>query len=158
MGTTPKNRTITLKVKAKDLFGLRGYPPTEGQIDDNTYLIDDEGLESRYGAANKDYLTLVYMDKDITWSIALNDPKGEDLGYGVRLDYVRHTPNPGNPNFFDKEILNVDIDTGKITGRISRDPDLENKDDSYTINFIVENIRTSKEFVLDPKLQIRKKN
>ena len=57
----PKNRTITLIVKAKDLFGLH-YPPSETQIDDCVSLLDDEGYESRFGASSKNYTTDVYTE------------------------------------------------------------------------------------------------
>ena len=150
----PRDRSITLTVKAKELYKKKNYPPSEDQIDANTSLLEDGGLESRFGDANKNFETNVFMNKKIIWSIALSDPDGDDKDYRVHLDYVKHTPEAGNPNFFDSENIIADPVTGKITGTISKNPNLPNKDDSYTINFIITGPQMSKEYILDPKLKI----
>lgn len=154
MGTnkTPKNRKVTVTVKAKALFDLP-YPPSETQIDDNTALTDDDGFSSTYGDKNKDYETIVFMNYDMVWDIALSDKNGVDRGYSVALKSVSHNPVTGNPQFFTSNPINVGRDK-KVRGTISLDPNLPNKDDSYTINFTISDGSTTLDFPLDPKLKI----
>lgn len=154
MGTdkTPKDRKVTVTVKAKALFDLP-YPPSETQIDDNTSLSDDEGYTSDYGAKNKDYETIVFMNKEMIWKIEASDKNGVDRGYSVALKNVSHDPVAGNPQFFTSNPLLVGSDK-KVRGTISLNPNLPNKDDSYTINFTITNGSTTIDIPLDPKLKI----
>lgn len=154
MGTnkTPKNRQVTITVKAKTLFNLP-YPPTKEQIDDNTALTDDEGYSSTFGNENKDFETLVFMNFDMIWDIKLDDKNGTDRGYSVALKSVSHDPKAGNPQFFTSNPLTVGRDK-KVRGTIAINPHLENPDDSYTINFSISNGPTTLDFPLDPKLRI----
>ncbi len=123
--STPKNRRVTLTVKAKDLFTESNYPPTEGQMDDCTALSDDEGYASDYGNANKDYETLVYMNYQMGWDIDASDKNGVDRGYTVALASVSHNPVAGNPQFFTSNPLNVGTNK-KVTGTIANNPNLAN--------------------------------
>jgi hypothetical protein len=149
---TAKSREITLTVKTSNLFNLP-YPPTKAQIEANTYLIDDEGLESRFGESNKDFETLVYMGKDIVWNIRSFEPFGVDNGYLAALESVSHNPDRGNPNFFEHDPLLVG-QNGSVCGVIATNPNWPNKDDSYTINFLILHEGKAPKFPLDPKLRI----
>lgn len=151
----PKNRTIRLIVQAKKLYNNH---ETETDVDNYTALVEDGGLKSDFGHANKDFETMVFMNKNICWSIEVADPRGEDLHYYASLAKVVHNPDAGNPNFFTAEELYLNPDTMQICGTIARNPNLPNKDDSYTILFYVGhssgNSTTTKLVVLDPKLKI----
>lgn len=147
-----KNRAITITVKTKELYDVLNEPG-EQAIDNVTYLVDDEGLESRFGEGNKEYETIVFMGKNITWNIRSFEPLGEDRGYEASLVSVSHNPTDGNPNFFDSDTLTPGKD-GKIQGTISRNPNLKNKDDSYTINFKIIHNGKPKPYPLDPKLKL----
>jgi hypothetical protein len=154
----PRDRSITLTVKAKELFNETNYPPREDQMDANTSLLEDGGLESRYGDANKDFETIVFLNKQICWSIAESDPNGVDRGYTVALVEVFHNPTAGNPNFFNRDPLPVNRGTGQVCGNIATNPNLPIKDDSYTIQFTIADSRTTKTYNLDPKLKINQIN
>lgn len=154
----PHDRSITVVVKAKDLFN---YPTdiTKQVVDDYTSLVEDGGLESRFGDSNKDFETIVFMNKNICWSIETADPNGEDRGYSVELVKVFHNPTPGNPNFFTSDPLNVNQRTGKVCGTISRSPILPDMDDNYTIEFVIGHSTGPNQggmvrIDLDPKLKI----
>ena len=149
---TPKNRKVTVTVKAKNLFDLP-YPPSETKIDEFTALTDDEGYSSEYGDKNKDYETLVFMNYEMIWDIELDDKNGTDRGYSVALKSVSHNPTAGNPQFFTSNPLNVGRDK-KVRGTIALNPNLQNPDDSYTINFTISDGTNTLDFPLDPKLRI----
>jgi len=151
----PRDRDITVTVKAKELYNETNYPPTETQMDNNTSLIEDGGLGSGYGNANKDFETIVFMNKRICWSIEASDPNGVDRGYTVSLIEVFHNPTPvTNPNFFNSNPLRVNPGTGNVCGTISRSPILPDMDDNYTIQFSIAHGTTTKTYNLDPKLRI----
>jgi hypothetical protein len=155
----PKDRTIKLIVQANKLDNSN---MTAEEIDKYTSLVEDGGLSSPFGAPNKDFETIVYMSKKVCWSIELSDPNGDDKYYNVALSKVIHKPDAGNPNFFTKDPLTVDPKTGEVWGKIAKNPNLDNKDDSYTIEFTIgfsktENggIQTGMVLIeLDPKLRI----
>lgn len=155
----PKDRAIRLIVKANKLFNSN---QTDSEIDECTSLMDDTGFGNAFGEPNKDFETIVFMNKKICWSIETADPNGEDRNYSVALTAVVHKPNPGNPQFFTKDPLTVNPGTGKVCGTIAKDPDLPEKDDSYTIEFNIEynspNGSTIMAIDLDPKLQIKKRD
>lgn len=151
----PRDRTITVTVRAKELYNESNYPPSETQMDANTYLLEDGGKRSGFGDPNKNFETIVFMNKRICWSIDVLDPNGEDRGYSVLLIEVFHNPTAGNPNFFNRNPLPVNRGTGQVCGTIATNPNLPNKDDSYTIKFsIAYGSTTPKEYNLDPKLRI----
>ena len=150
----PRDRSITVTVKAKDLYNETNYPPTETQMDANTSLLEDGGLGSGYGDPNKNFETIVFMNKRICWSIAVSDPNGVDRGYTVALVEVFHNPTEGNPNFFNSNPLQVNSGTGNVCGTIARSPILPDMDDSYTIQFTVHDGTTTKTYNLDPKLKM----
>ncbi|RKE95373.1 hypothetical protein [Ichthyenterobacterium magnum] len=153
-----ENKAITIIVKANALFNAKYKPINlENVIDEYVSLVDADGLTSPFGANNKDYLTYVYMKYGITWSIVLNTEKGEDKGYNVHLVDVVHDPKSGNPNFFTKEVLKAN-DKNEIYGEITVNPDLKDKEDSYTIHFYIsKGDEKSAILPIDPKLQIRGK-
>ena len=132
--TQPKDRTIRLIVQANKLYNS---DVTDQDIDDYTSLVEDDGLGNGFGDPNKDFETIVFMNKNVCWSIEMNDPNGDDQHYSVSLSKVIHKPNAGNPNFFTSESLDVNDKTGKVCGTISRNPILPDMDDSYTIEFYV---------------------
>ena len=150
----PRDRSIAVTVKAKDLYNEINYPPTETQMDSNTYLLEDGGSRSGFGSPNKNFETIVFMNKRICWSIEILDPNGADRGYTVALIEVFHNPTEGNPNFFNTDPLPVNRGTGKVCGTIARSPLLPDMDDSYTIQFTVHDGTTTKTYNLDPKLKI----
>ncbi len=161
----PSDRSITLIVKASELFNMPNTP-TKKQMDDCSSLLEDGGLESRFGDSNKDFETIVFMNRQICWSIEAADPNGVDKGYSVGLVKVFHNPTTGNPNFFDNDPLLVNEKTGKVCGTIAKNSTLPEKDDSYTIQFSVGFSRTTPNggmqsgitlFNLDPKLRISSK-
>lgn len=157
----PKDRTIKLIVQANKLYhsGV-----SEENLDDYTSLVEDGGLSSTYGQPNKDFETIVYMTKNICWSIEMADPNGDDKDYNVSLISVIHKPKTGNPNFFTNDPLLVNSKTGKVCGIIAIDPNLPEKDDSYTIEFGIGYTDPSGsgggmlKVDLDPKLRIRTRN
>lgn len=155
----PKNRTIRLIVQANKLFNSDITPE---EIDQYTSLVDDENLSSTFGQRNEDFETMVFMNYNICWSIEVNDPNGTDKNYRVALNSVIHKPYPGNPQFFTEDPLKVDPATGKVCGTIAIDPNLPEKDDSYTIEFDIEYVdnvgSTIVSVDLDPKLKIRSGN
>jgi hypothetical protein len=157
----PKDRTIRVIVQANKLFNT---DLTEDDVDKYTSLEEDGGLTSAFGNPNRDFETIVYMSKRICWSIELNDPSGEDTNYSVSLSSVDHNPDDGNPNFFTQDSLTVNPGTGQVCGTIARNPNLPNKDDSYTIEFNIvystqdPPLSTIKAVFLDPKLKISTRN
>ena len=155
-----KDRTIKLTVQANKLYNSN---ITEQDIDNYTSLEEDGGLGNGFGDPNKDFETIVFMNKKVCWSIEMADPNGDDQHYSVSLNKVIHKPNTGNPNFFTSEELEVNERTGKVCGTIARNPNLPNKDDSYTIEFYVGYRNTTSQggtqsgmvkVDLDPKLKI----
>ena len=149
----PMNRTINVYVKAKKLFEI-GKSATETQVDTNTALTVNQGNDGQSDwTEHKDYEVTVYMNKSVTWDIKRYSPSGDDKEYEVKLVSVNHIPEQGNPNFFNEEILNVGSD-GNITATITNDPQLANKDDSYTIKFTITYDRKEIPFIIDPKLAI----
>jgi len=151
----PRDRDITVIVKAKDLYNETDYPPTEAQMDNNTSLLEDGGLGNDFGNPNKNFETIVFMNKRVCWTITLNDPLGVDKGYTIALVEVFHNPTEGNPNFFNTDPLTVNRGTGKVCGTIARSPLLPDMDDSYTIQFTVHDGTTTKTYNLDPKLRVK---
>ncbi len=149
----PKDGTINITVKAHQLYPLS---PTETNVDEYSYLLDDDGFESRYGVSNKNYETGVYLNKKITWNIEAADKNGADREYDVELVSVTHNSKTGNPNFFDNETL---VPTGnnkkKITGTVVNAPLLPDIDDNYTIHFTISHNSRVNPFPLDPKLKIK---
>ena len=154
------NRSIRLIVQANNLFNSN---ITEKDIDNYTSLVEDGGLGNGFGDPNKDFETIVYMNKNVCWSIEMANINGEDKDYSVSLSKIVHKPNAGNPNFFTTEELPVDSRTGQVCGTIAKNPNLENKDDSYNIEFSVGFSRTTPNggsqsgivlVTLDPKLKI----
>lgn len=146
----PKNRTINVFVRASQLFPL---DPTEVNVDNNTELKDDKGSTCKYGDKKDNYKTEVFMYKKITWSIQSADPDGIDKGYTVALVSVSHKPIKGNPKFFNRNPLLVK-NNGTVWGKISKNPRLPNKYESYDINFTITHNAIKNPFPLDPKLQI----
>lgn len=163
MPTTPKDRTITLIVQANKLFNSE---VKDKDIDKYTSLVEDGGLASGFGDPNKDFETIVFMNKNICWSIEMANIDGEDKNYNVSLSKIIHEPDAGNPNFFTKDELPVNSKTGKICGTITKNPNLPKKDDSYTIEFSIGYSKTENGGVqtgivlieLDPKLRINSKS
>ena len=160
MSDKAKDRTIRLIVQANKLFNSN---VTEQDIDNYTSLEEDGGLGNGFGDPNKDFETIVFMNKKVCWSIEMADPNGDDQHYSVALSKIVHKPNAGNPNFFTSEELKVDSGTGKVCGTIARNPNLPNKDDSYNIEFSVGYYNTTQQggtqsgivlVNLDPKLRI----
>lgn len=155
--SNPRDRTIRVIVQANKLFNSDLY---ESDVDNFTSLVEDGGLGNGFGDTNRDFETIVFMNKNICWSIEINDPSGEDKNYSVNLSSVFHNSEQGNPNFFSKEKLDVHPGTGLVCGVISKNPDLTNKDDNYTIEFDItystQNppLSTIKSVLLDPKLKI----
>ena len=154
----PRDRSIALIVKAKELFNLT-VPVTKPLMDELTSIVEDGGFSSGFGNPNKDFETTVFMNKKVCWSIEADDPNGEDKGYIISLDKVFHNPTPSNPNFFNEDPLNVNRKTGKVCGTIARSPLLPDMDDNYTIQFEIRHDISShqsaiKLFNLDPKLKI----
>jgi hypothetical protein len=150
--TDPEDRTLTVVVKAKKLYGEAA---NEDNVDKYTALRPDRGLASEFGVKNKTYETVIAMQHKMTWEIALATPNGEDRGYDVRLTSVTHNPTAGNPNFFDSESLTPGGNPKIIEGTISKNPNLPEKDDSYTINFEISNGTTWIPYPLDPRLRIK---
>ena len=155
----PKDRTIKVIVQAYKLFNS---DMSEEDVDKYTALVEDGGFGNGFGEPNRDFETIVYMNKRICWSIELSNSGGDNTNYSVALDNVFHNPDDGNPNFFTKDPLPVIPGTGQVCGTIARNPNLENKDDSYTISFNIEyNSKNGSTIVaidLDPKLKIRTGN
>ena len=153
----PRNRSIRVIVQAKKLFNTDMF---ESDVNNFTSLVEDDGLGNGFGDSNRDFETIVFMNKQICWSIELSDSSGEDKNYSVCLSSVFHNAEDGNPNFFTKEKLDVNPGTGLVCGLISRNPNLSNKDDNYTIEFDItystQNppLSTIKSVLLDPKLKI----
>ena len=131
----PKNRNLTIIVKADQLFNSRYNNPTEREkvVDDCTSLLDDEGLESAYGDNNRNFTTIIYMDYNMIWNIALDDPSGNDKDYRVHL--VDITQDSAE-SFFTQKVLEPERD-GKIYGKVVDNPSLDHKEEEYTIHFYV---------------------
>ena len=142
---TAKDQTIVVSVQAEQLYGLA---PTEANIDKHTALVDGDGFGSEFGDRNKDFETEVFMNKKITWSIQSDN----DL-FTCALVSVTHNPTDGNPQFFNRNPIPVRKD-GTVQGVIARNPNLTNKDDSYTINFTITFSGVTLPYPLDPKLRI----
>lgn len=142
---TPKDRTIVITVEAGQLWAK---PPTETNIDNYTALTDDEGFSSEFGEKTKDFLTEVFMAKKITWEIRSTNPS-----FTVALLSVTHNPTAGNPQFFNRNPIPVK-NNGKVEGVIARNPNMPNKDDSYTIHFTITFGGVTLPYPIDPKLQI----
>ncbi len=148
----PEDRTLTVIVKAKDLYGL---PATELNVDDNTALKDDRGLENSFRAPNKTFETVIARKHKMRWDIEVETPNGEDRGYDVRFSSVTHNPTAGNPNFFDKESLLPGKNTKVVEGHIQDIPQTVVNDDNYTIHFEITNGTTWLSYPLDPKLRLK---
>lgn len=152
----PKNREITITVEAKNLYG---EPQVDSFVDKYTALSDDEGFSNRFGDSNVFYETGVFPGYNVTWKIEMANPNGEDKSYNVQLISVKHNPTKGNPNFFESEELFPGENLKQITGTISRAAANKTKPDTYTINFGICKDNTNwKNYPLDPKLQIRKRD
>lgn len=150
--TKPRDRDIMVTINSNTLYNLP-YPPTEAQIDANTYLVDDEGLESRFGESNKNFETLVFSGKEMIWAARSFEPLGVDRDYSVSLQSVSQNQEPGNSNFFvEATPLPVSRD-GKIHGTIATF-DRPIPDDSYTINFLITYRGETRTYPLDPKLRL----
>lgn len=156
----PTNRTIRLIVQANKLMNSS---VTDEDIDNYTSLVVDNGTQNGFGAPNQDFETIVFMNKNICWSIEMANINNEDEHYSVSLSKVIHKPDAGNPNFFTTDPLLVNEATGQVCGTIALNPNLPNKDDSYTIEFAIGySNRTPQGGVttgmilikLDPKLRI----
>lgn len=154
MNETPHTRDIVLKVKASKLIML---PPIPIYVNPNTALIDDEGFASDYGDNNRNYKTDVYLGYKVIWSIEVDDPKGADKGFDVKLYSISQDSLPYNANFFGvPEILS--LDKGKtVVGTIKNVPPLLDMEDFYTIYFgISDNKGKSWQyFPLDPRLRMK---
>ncbi len=120
----PKDRTIKVIVQAYKLFNS---DMSEEDVDKYTALVEDGGFGNGFGEPNRDFETIVYMNKRICWSIELSNSGGDNTNYSVALDNVFHNPDDGNPNFFTKDPLPVIPGTGQVCGTIARNPNLENK-------------------------------
>lgn len=152
MGTkNPRNRRLTVKVKARDLYPL---PPTEPNVDANSSLIGDDGFESRFGDQSKSFETGVYMGYEMIWDIEAVDKNGVDKGYDVNLYSIYHNPVPGNPNFFSTPELFPKNNKKTIRGTIVNSPLLPDIDDNYTIYFSITYNGVPHYFPIDPKLKI----
>jgi hypothetical protein len=158
--SNPKDRTIKLIVQAQELFNSED---SNNDMDKYTSLVDDTGFGNAFGEPNKDFETIVYMNKRICWTIEMDSTEGENQYYSVALSKVIHKPDAGNPNFFTSDPLNVNRGTGKVCGTIARNPNLPNKDDSYSIEFSIGFSKTTPNggmqtgmllLTLDPKLKI----
>ncbi|WP_353780000.1 hypothetical protein [Winogradskyella sp. 3972H.M.0a.05] len=152
----PKNRNLTIIVKANQLFNSHYQNPTERDkvIDNCTSLLDDEGLESAYGDNNRNFTTIIYMDYNMIWEIALADPSGKDKDYKVHL--VDITQDSAE-SFFTQKVLRPERD-GNIYGKVVDKINLDGKEEDYTIHFYVSKGRESSPVLpIDPKLQIRKR-
>ena len=149
---TPKDADITITVKAKDLFPM---PLSEQNVDNNTYLLDDEGFESRYGVSNKNYQTGVYLNKKITWNIKVADKNGDDKDYDVELVEIIHNPGDNNPDFFNGIIPKPGNNKKKISATIINEPSTSDLMDNYTIYFKIIHGENWNTFPLDPKLKMK---
>lgn len=160
----PKDRTIRLIVEAEQLYNSNGG---DENLDKYTSLVDDEGFGNAFGDPNANFETIVFMNKNVCWSIDKASNDGENQYYSVALSKVIHKPNAGNPQFFTKDPLEVNRGTGKVCGTISLNPNLPEKDDSYSIEFSVGFSKRTEQggivsgmviYTLDPKLKIRSGN
>ena len=142
--TKPKNRTITIKVKAKGLFE-KGSLPGESDVDDKTEIKNDGGKTSDFGKDKSDFKTGVWIGNTVTWSIKQEYAGGKDDGYNVELNSIEQTGS----NFFGTQPLTPV--NGVITGTVEKG---STGDDTYKIHFTITNNGTTNKYTIDPKLQI----
>jgi hypothetical protein len=150
---SPHNRTITVKVKASELFTK---PPIPLYVNPNTVLIDDEGLANAYGDNNRNYSTEVYLGYNVTWNIVVADPDGADKGFDVKLESISQERGAGNANFFGTPEIKSNDGGKTIVGTIVNLPPLRDMEDFYDIYFGISNDggRSYDYFPLDPRLKI----
>ena len=160
----PKDRTIRLIVEAEQLYNSDGG---DANLDKFSSLVDDEGFGNAFGEPNANFETIVFMNKKGCWSIEKASNEGENQYYSVSLSKVIHKPNADNPQFFTKDPLEVNPGTGTVCGTIAKNPNLPEKDDSYSIEFYVGFRKKTEQggvvsgmvkFTLDPKLKIRSRD
>lgn len=151
----PKDRTITLTVKASDLWA-KGPSATQKQIDKYTKIENDGGKEAGYGDDKKNFNTNVWKAKHVTWDIVAKSPNGDDKGYEVTLVSISQKKG-SNTEFFKNMPLTPKSD-GHIKGKVEKGA--TNDEDHYNINFCINNANVDSgnniSFSLDPKLSIEK--
>ena len=146
----PKTSSLNIIVKAEQLFKENFTPETQEQIiDEYTAFVDGNGLGSPFGSSKKNQLTVIYEASEMIWSISVSEEEG-DKDYEVVLDSI----DQGRSGFFTK-ISKID---GKIVGRVTENPEFNDKEESYTIKFhIVKDGESTIVLPIDPKLQVRKR-
>jgi len=147
----PKNKLLTLIVKAQELYPL---PPNEPNVDANTSLSNDDGFGSGFGTTKKNFETHVFKNFKITWDIEVENKTEKDKEYKVELVSINHNPKPStNPNLFDHNPLTPKPKSNNksIQGTIVNAP---SSPENYTINFqILKNDKDPHPFHIDPKLK-----
>ena len=146
----PRNRVVTLVVKASELYALAS---TEENVDDKSYLHNDDGYEGRFGDKNNSFETTAYKDHYVTWRIESFNPK-DDRGYDLQLYFVQHNDTPDNPNFFSDEFLFPNTaKMNSIPGKIIRGTNVS-IDDEYSLCFRITHNNLPKYYTVDPRIRI----
>ena len=150
-----KDRTITLTVKASDLWA-KGPSATQKQIDKYTKIENDGGKEAGYGDDKKNFNTNVWKEKHVTWDIVAKSPNGDDNGYEASI--VSISQKDGSNTEFFKGMPLKPKSYGPIKGKVEKGDTGDH--DHYSINFCITNFNVDKNrditFSLDPKLSIEK--
>ncbi|MGB5668262.1 MAG: hypothetical protein WBM53_15610 [Maribacter sp.] len=124
--------TITLIVQAESLYKLSAPEPP---AINNKCRLKDNKKESPPDSPLGSFETDVYIDQDVKWEGATNDPNGVDKGYSVEIDNIVYVPTGNDKDFFNRNI--VCGKNGNVLVKVKNDPNLVNQIDTYTINFSI---------------------
>ncbi len=110
------------------------------------------------GSSNEDYTVEVKVGDEITWEGVSTSGKKDDKVNIISIEYV------SGINVFDTKKLPDSLSTRKypekVVGKILYSTEFDGKENEYKYKITFEVIREGKNigiFVIDPKLQVRKK-
>jgi hypothetical protein len=144
-----KNVQIVLTVDAQRLYQISN--PTQDQINDYANLSDDNDGFTENGKV-QDFLSNVYLGKNIEWIGASTDP-----AYSIAIDRIVYDFDLNDPN--DKCFLEDDItiagsggNKGKVIATVKDQLDMAKTLNVYKIEFSIYYNNKSKSYLVDPKL------
>lgn len=151
-----KKVIITLEVNASSLYPIEA--PSSAEVEGNCSIYDNNKGSSQNGTV-EDFISNVYLNKDVRWQGRLRDPNGADEGYSVSIDAITYIPEDNSKNeknFFKSDTISGSGGRiGKVTAKVKDDKKLVNKTDVYRIYFRI-HPRTQggqpKSYYIDPKL------
>ena len=151
-----KKVTITLEVNASSLYPIES--PSNAEVEGSCSIHDNNKGSSKNGTV-EDFISNVYINRDVRWQGSTKNPNGADEGYTVSIDAIMYIPEGDSKkerNFFNFNMISGNGGRlGRVTAKVKNDKKLVNKTDVYRIYFSIhprEQGGLIKSYHIDPKL------